>query len=82
MAEKGGPSRRAEEVYTGTQTALAELKHALDVSEQEKHIFNALCIDYTAAYLCFPLRRAGAQHRRPGLLFRMDSPFLRYLRHS
>ena len=31
---------------------LVELQHALDKSEQERHFYDALCIDYTAAYLC------------------------------
>ena len=37
---------------TPTREALAELQQALDASEQEKHFYDALCIDYTAAYLC------------------------------
>ncbi len=32
--------------------SLAELQQALTRSEQEKHFYDALCIDYTAAYLC------------------------------
>ena len=35
-----------------TPDTVAELQHALHESEQEKYFLNALCIDYTAAYLC------------------------------
>ena len=48
---------------------IAALQRALDRSEQEKHFYDALCIDYTAAYLCdlmtdemTPIKRKSFSH--------------------
>ena len=44
--------RHIEDKDANVRETLVELQHALDKSEQERHFYDALCIDYTAAYLC------------------------------
>ena len=44
--------RHIEDKDANVRDTLVELQHALDKSEQERHFYDALCIDYTAAYLC------------------------------
>lgn len=44
--------RHIEDKDANVRKTLVELQHALDKSEQERHFYDALCIDYTAAYLC------------------------------
>ena len=44
--------RHIEDKDANVRETLVELQHALDKSEQERHFYGALCIDYTAAYLC------------------------------
>ena len=43
--------RHIEDKDANVRETLVELQHALDKSEQERHFYDALCIDYTAAYL-------------------------------
>lgn len=44
--------RHIEDKDANVRETLVELQHALDKFEQERHFYDALCIDYTAAYLC------------------------------
>lgn len=44
--------RHIEDKDANVRETLVELQHALDKSEQERHFYDALRIDYTAAYLC------------------------------
>ncbi len=44
--------RHIEDKDANVRETLVELQHALDKSEQERHFYDALCIDYTAVYLC------------------------------
>ena len=44
--------RHIEDKDANVRETLVELQHALDKYEQERHFYDALCIDYTAAYLC------------------------------
>lgn len=83
--------RHIEDKDANVRETLVELQHALDKSEQERHFYDALCIDYTAAYLCdlmadtmTVIKKKSFSHcaarRTPvwqhTMLFSMDTAFL------
>ena len=79
--------RHIEDKDANVRETLVELQHALDKSEQERHFYDALCIDYTAAYLCdlmadtmTVIKKKSCCRRTPvwqhTMLFSMDTAFL------